>query len=63
MFEIKIKKKNVITCGIVIYGLCYVEVGSLYDHFLEGFIRNEIWNMSQMKEQNKTPENSQVNFR
>ena len=25
-------------CGFVIYGLCCVEVGSLYVHFLEGFL-------------------------
>ena len=26
-----------VTCGFVIYGLYYVEVGSLYTHFLESF--------------------------
>ena len=29
--------KNDVRCGFVTYGLYYVEVGSLYAHFLKGF--------------------------
>ena len=29
--------ENDVCCGFVVYGLYYVEVGSLYAHFLESF--------------------------
>ena len=32
--------ENDVCCGFVIYGLYYVEVGSLYAHFLESFYHN-----------------------
>ena len=32
-----IRDRNNVSCGFVIYGLYYVEVGSLYAHFLKGF--------------------------
>ena len=31
-----------VRCGFVIYGLCYVELVSLYAHFLENFFYH-IW--------------------
>ena len=36
--------ENDVCCGFVIYGLYYVEVGSLYAYFLEGFYHKCVLN-------------------
>ena len=35
--------ENDVSCGLIIYGLYYVEVCSLYTHFMESFIINRCW--------------------
>ena len=46
MFQLLTIEYNV-SCGIVIYGLYYVEVYPLYAHFLEGFNHKWMLNLSQ----------------
>ena len=36
-----------VSCGLVIYGLYYVEVHSLYTHFVESFYHEWIFNLVQ----------------
>ena len=36
--------ENTVCCGLIIYGLYYVEVGSFYAHFLKSFNHNWVQN-------------------
>ena len=38
--------RRTVCCGFMVYGLNYVEVGSLYTHFLESFYRKSVFDFA-----------------